>query len=161
MLEELLMQRSMYKALVTKSSRTLSCLIKEGDINLIQKHGVMMKAWFHSFDDVCESYLEMLTDETYITAADSYYDMVYDNYMDQLVCKHLLLLREYCPCHPLSKSKMISATSLLKSAHISKTLNLQIELRTQNSEILFNIILCYCSLGYIRYKRKVDNAVDM
>ena len=33
--------------------------------------------------------------------------------------------------------------------------------RTQNSEILFNIILCYCSLGYIRYKRKVDNAVDM
>ena len=34
-------------------------------------------------------------------------------------------------------------------------------LRTQNSEILFNIILCYCSLGYIRYKRKVDNAVDM
>ena len=35
------------------------------------------------------------------------------------------------------------------------------ELRTQNSEILFNIILCYCSLGYIRYKRKVDNAVDM
>ena len=35
------------------------------------------------------------------------------------------------------------------------------KLRTQNSEILFNIILCYCSLGYIRYKRKVDNAVDM
>ena len=31
----------------------------------------------------------------------------------------------------------------------------------RNSEILFNIILCYCSLGYIRYKRKVDNAVDM
>ena len=84
MVEELLMQRSMYKALVTKSSRTLSCLIKEGDINLIQKHGVKMKAWFHSFDDVCESYLEMLTDETDITAADSYYDVVYDNYMDQL-----------------------------------------------------------------------------
>ena len=84
MVEELLMQRSMYKALVTKSSRTLSCLIKEGDINLIQKHGVKMKAWFHSFDDACESYLEMLTDETDITAADSYYDVVYDNYMDQL-----------------------------------------------------------------------------
>ena len=84
MVEELLMQRSMYKALVTKSSRTLSCLIKEGDINLIQKHGVKMKAWFHSFDDVCESYLEMLTEETDITAADSYYDVVYDNYMDQL-----------------------------------------------------------------------------
>ena len=84
MVKELLMQRSMYKALVTKSSRTLSCLIKEGDINLIKKHGVKMKAWFHSFDDVCESYLEMLTDETDITAADSYYDVVYDNYMDQL-----------------------------------------------------------------------------
>ena len=84
MIEELLMQRSMYKALVTKSSRTLSCLIKEGDINLIQKHGVKMKAWFHSFDDVCESYLEMLTDETDITDAESYYDAVYDDYMDQL-----------------------------------------------------------------------------
>ena len=84
MVEELLMQRSTYKALVTKSSRTLSCLIKEGDINLIKKHGVMMKAWFHSFDDVCETYLEMLTDETDITDAESYYDAVYDDYMDQL-----------------------------------------------------------------------------
>ena len=44
----------------------------------------MMKAWFHSFDEVCESCLEALTDETGITAADSYYDVVYDNYMDQL-----------------------------------------------------------------------------
>ena len=44
----------------------------------------MMKAWFYSFDEVCESYLEALTDETDITAADSYYDVVYDNYMDQL-----------------------------------------------------------------------------
>ena len=43
-----------------------------------------MKAWFHSFDDVCESYLAMLTDEIDITASDSYYDVVYDNYMDQL-----------------------------------------------------------------------------
>ena len=79
MVEELLMQRSTYKALVTKSSRTLSCLIKEGDINLIKKHGVIMKAWFHSFDNVCESYLEMLTDETDITDAESYYDAVYDD----------------------------------------------------------------------------------
>ena len=84
MVEELLMQRSTYKALVTKSSRTLSCLIKEGDINLIKKHGVMMKVWFHSFDDVCESYLETLTDDTDINDADSYYDAVYDNYMNQL-----------------------------------------------------------------------------
>ena len=84
MVEELLMQRSTYKALVTKSSRTLSCLIKEGDINLIKKHGVMMKAWFHSFDDVCESYLETLADDTDITAAESYYDAIYDDYMDQL-----------------------------------------------------------------------------
>ena len=82
--EEHLMQRSTHKALVTKSSRTLSCLIKEYDINLIKKHGVMVKTWFHSFDEVCESYLEALTDETDITAADSYYDAVYDNYMDQL-----------------------------------------------------------------------------
>ena len=82
--EELLMQRSTYKALVTKSSRTLSCLIKEGDINLIKKHSVMMKAWFHSFDDVCESYLETLTDDTDITAAESYYDAIYDDFMDQL-----------------------------------------------------------------------------
>ena len=65
-------QRSTYKALVTKSSCTLSHLISEGDMNCIQKHGVMMKALFHSFDDVCESYLEMLTDETDITAADFY-----------------------------------------------------------------------------------------
>ena len=51
-----------------------------------------------------------LTDETDITAADSYYDVVYDNYMDQLdslnyatdTCKHLLWFREYYPSHPLS-----------------------------------------------------------
>ena len=84
MVEKLLTHRSTYKALVTKSFRTLSCLIKESDFNLIQNHGVMMKAWFHNFDDVCESYLEMLTDETDITAAESYYDVVYDDYMDQL-----------------------------------------------------------------------------
>ena len=82
--EELLRQRSTYKALVTKSSCTLSHLINEGDINRIQKHGVMMKAWFHSFDEASESYLEMLTDETDITDAESYYDAVYDDYMDQL-----------------------------------------------------------------------------
>ena len=84
MVEELLMQRSTHKALVTKSSRTLSCLIKEGDINLIQKHGVMMKAWFHSFDEASESYLETLTDDTDISAAESYYDAIYEYYMDQL-----------------------------------------------------------------------------
>ena len=83
-IEELLRQRSTYKALVTKSSCTLSHLICEGDINRIQKHGVMMKAWFHSFDEVSESYLETLTDDTDINDADSYYDAVYDNYMDQL-----------------------------------------------------------------------------
>ena len=44
----------------------------------------MMKAWFHSFDEVSESYLETLTDDTDITDAESYYDAVYDNYMDQL-----------------------------------------------------------------------------
>ena len=82
--EELLRQRSTYKALVTKSSCTLSHLISEGDINRIQKHGVMMKAWFHSFDEASESYLETLTDDTDITAAESYYDAIYDDYMDQL-----------------------------------------------------------------------------
>ena len=83
-IEELLRQRSTYKALVTKSSCTLSHLISEGDINRIQKHGVMMKAWFHSFDEASESYLETLTDDTDITAAESYYDAIYDDYMDQL-----------------------------------------------------------------------------
>ena len=82
--EELLRQRSTYKALVTKSSCTFSHLISEGDINRIQKHGVMMKAWFHSFDEASESYLETLTDDTDITAAESYYDAIYDDYMDQL-----------------------------------------------------------------------------
>ena len=82
--EELLRQRSTYKALVTKSSCTLSHLISEGDINRIQKHGVMMKAWFHSFDEASESYLETLTDDTDITTAESYYDAIYDDYMDQL-----------------------------------------------------------------------------
>ena len=82
--EELLRQRSTYKALVTKSSCTLSHLISEGDINRIQKHGIMMKAWFHSFDEASESYIETLTNETDITAAESYYDAIYDDYMDQL-----------------------------------------------------------------------------
>ena len=82
--EELLRQRSTYKALVTKSSCTLSHLISEGDIKRIQKHGIMMKAWFHSFDEASESYIETLTNETDITAAESYYDAIYDDYMDQL-----------------------------------------------------------------------------
>ena len=82
--EELLRQRSTYKALVTKSSCTLSHLISEGDINRIQKHGIMMKAWFHSFNEASESYIETLTNETDITAAESYYDAIYDDYMDQL-----------------------------------------------------------------------------
>ena len=44
----------------------------------------MMKAWFHSFDEASESYLETLTDDTGITAAESYYDAIYDDYIDQL-----------------------------------------------------------------------------
>ena len=82
--EELLRQRSTYKALVTKSSCMFSHLISEGDVNRIQKHGVMMKAWFHSFDEASESYLKTLTDDTDISAAESYYDAIYDDYMDQL-----------------------------------------------------------------------------
>ena len=82
--ERLLRQRSTYKALVTKSSCMLSHLISEGDVNRIQKHGVMMKAWFHSFDEASESYLETLTDDTDISAAESYYDAIYDDYMGQL-----------------------------------------------------------------------------
>ena len=84
MVEELLKQRSTFKALVIKSEMTLNCLIKERDFNLIHKHGVMMKYWFHSFDEASESYIETLSNETDITDAESYYDAVYDNYMDQL-----------------------------------------------------------------------------
>ena len=84
MVEELLKQRSIFKALVIKSEMTLNCLIKERDFNLIHKHGVMMKYWFHSFDEASESYIETLSNETDITDAESYYDAVYDNYMDQL-----------------------------------------------------------------------------
>ena len=84
MVEELLKQRSTFKALVIKSEMTLNCLIKERDFNLIHKHGVMMKYWFHSFDKASESYIETLSNETDITDAESYYDAVYDNYMDQL-----------------------------------------------------------------------------
>ena len=43
-----------------------------------------MKYWFHSFDEASESYIETLSNETDITDAESYYDAVYDNYMDQL-----------------------------------------------------------------------------
>ena len=89
-IEELLRQRSTYKALVTKSSCTLSHLISEGDINRIQKHGVMMKAWFHSFDEVSESYLETLTDDTDITDAKSYYDAVYDNYITMIAISNFV-----------------------------------------------------------------------
>ena len=84
MVEELLKQRSTFKALVIKSEMTLNCLIKERDFNLIHKHGVMMKYWFHSFDEASESYIETLSNETDITDAESYYDAVHDNYMDQL-----------------------------------------------------------------------------
>ena len=84
MVEELLKQRSTFKALVIESEMTLNCLIKERDFNLIHKHGVMMKYWFHSFDEASESYIETLSNETDITDAESYYDAVYDNYMDQL-----------------------------------------------------------------------------
>ena len=84
MVEELLKQRLTFKALVIKSEMTLNCLIKERDFNLIHKHGVLMKYWFHSFDEASESYIETLSNETDITDAESYYDAVYDNYMDQL-----------------------------------------------------------------------------
>ena len=43
-----------------------------------------MKYWFHSFNEASESYIETLSNETDITDAESYYDAVYDNYMDQL-----------------------------------------------------------------------------
>ena len=84
MVEELLKQRLTFKALVIKSEMTLNCLIKERDFNLIHKHGVRMKYWFHSFDEASESYIKTLSNETDITDAESYYDAVYDNYMDQL-----------------------------------------------------------------------------
>ena len=56
----------------------------------------------------------------------------------------------------------VNKSSLYKKTR-SKALEASNNNRTQNSELrnLFNIIqLCYCSLGYIRYKRKVDNALE-
>ena len=137
MVEELLMQRSMYKALVTKSSRTLSCLIKEGDINLIQKHGVKMKAWFHSFDDVCESYLETLTNETDITAADSYYDVVYDNYMDQL--DSLNLATDTLSMHaPAIVKGVLPQSPTLQVQDDQCNKSVQISTHQQNTELVTN-----------------------
>ena len=69
---------------MTKSAKTLNRLIKERDVNLIEKHGMKMKAWFSDFDATKDAYVETLTDDTEIAAASSYYDEVYDNYMDQL-----------------------------------------------------------------------------
>ena len=82
MAEGLLKQQSTYKGL--KSAKTLNLLIKERNVNLIQQHGIKMKAWFSDFDQTNDAYTETLTSEPDIAAASSYYDTVYDTYMDQL-----------------------------------------------------------------------------
>ena len=84
MAEGLLKQRSTYKGLITKSAKTLNRLIKERNVNLIQQHGIDMKAWFSDFDQTNDAYTETLTNEPDIAAASSYYDTVYDTYIDQL-----------------------------------------------------------------------------
>ena len=84
MAEGLLKQRSTYKGLITKSAKTLNRLIKERNVNLIQQHGIKMKSWFSDFDQTNDAYTETLTNEPDIAAASSYYDTVYDTYMDQL-----------------------------------------------------------------------------
>ena len=84
MAEELMKQRATYKARMTKSAKTLNRLIKEREVNLIKKHGIKMKTWFCDFDETNDAYVETLTDEAEIAAASSYYDAVYDSYMDQL-----------------------------------------------------------------------------
>ena len=84
MAEELMKQRATYKARMTKSAKTLNRLIKEREVNLIKKHGMKMKTWFCDFDETNDAYVDTLTDEAEIAAASSYYDAVYDNYMDQL-----------------------------------------------------------------------------
>ena len=43
-----------------------------------------MKSWFSDFDQTNDAYTETLTNEPDIAAASSYYDTVYDTYMDQL-----------------------------------------------------------------------------
>ena len=43
-----------------------------------------MKAWFSDFDQTNDAYTETLIYEPDIAAASSYYDTVYDTYMDQL-----------------------------------------------------------------------------
>ena len=84
MAEELMKQRATYKARMTKSAKTLNRLIKEREVNLIKKHGMKMKTWFCDFDETNDAYVETLTDEAEIAAASSYYDAVYDSYLDQL-----------------------------------------------------------------------------
>ena len=84
MAEELMKQRATYKARMMKSAMTLNRLIKEREVNLIKKHGMKMKTWFCDFDETNDAYVETLTDEAEIAAASSYYDAVYDSYMDQL-----------------------------------------------------------------------------
>ena len=167
-IEELLRQRSMYKALVTKSSCTLSHLISEGDINRTQKHGVMMKTWFHSFDEASEFYLETLTDDKDITAAESYYDAIYDDYMDQLDSLNNAM-DSLTMQAPAVVQRTDSNTTLSTISYIinlptivreqeTKSPTQPVQLDVQNNEtVLMNTHLCTCQPSPSQQVQEVMN----
>ena len=76
--------RSICKASVTKSFKTLQRLVRERNLDSIQKHGEKMKNLFGEFDDVSDDYTDTLCEDSEQHAASVYYDEVYDNYLDTL-----------------------------------------------------------------------------
>ena len=77
-------RRSICKASVTKSFKTLQRLVRERNLDSIQKHGEKMKNLFVEFDDVSDAYTDTLCEDSEQHAASVYYDEVYDNYLSHL-----------------------------------------------------------------------------
>ena len=77
-------RRSICKASVTKSFKTLQRLVKERNLDSVQKHGEKMKNLFVEFDDVSDAYTDTLCEDSEQHAASVYYDEVYDNYLSHL-----------------------------------------------------------------------------
>ena len=77
-------RRSTCKASLTTSFKTLQRLVRERNIESIQKHGEKMKNLFVEFDDVSDAYSDTLCKDSEQQAASIYYDEVYDNYLSHL-----------------------------------------------------------------------------